>query len=183
MKLVILRIFIQVPVVRDRLSKSKLVECLLAFGLGGFFIWAGVVKLMDLSGFTQDVSNYELRWEIELAQKSINLFDAPTDAYLAYSLPWLEVFAGLAVVLGVWRSGGAMVILSLLCAFNIALASAWSRGLNINCGCFGQSSEPVNYPLKIGSNVALIIISLTILFIRWRHQRLATGNEENRLAL
>lgn len=151
--------------VRGRISKFKIIEWVLALGLGGFFLWSGAVKLMDLDQFTKDVGNFQLSWEIETSEGTKNVFDAPTDAYIAYNLPWFEVMTGLALVSGFWRAGGALMISGMLVAFNLALYNAWSRGLNINCGCFGQSDEPVNYPWKIGSNFGLLLVAVIVLLV------------------
>jgi uncharacterized membrane protein YphA (DoxX/SURF4 family) len=56
---------------------------------------------------------------------------------LAYFLPWLEIIAGGALVLGVWSRQAATITFGLYSVFTFGLASALIRGLNIDCGCFG----------------------------------------------
>lgn len=124
-------------------------EWILGVFLGGFFVWSGVVKLMDLKSFTEAVGNYQL-------------VGIPWDAVIAYSLPWVEIFAGLAVAGGIGRSGGALIIAGMLLVFSVAIALVWSKGLNINCGCFSKDSEPTNYPLKLAANAGLFLVAVIV---------------------
>lgn len=126
---------------------------ILRVGLGIFFVWSGLIKVADLDAFTEAVFNYQI------------LFP-PYDGYAAYFVAWLEVIAGLATVIGRWGArGGLLAIAGMLAAFNIALGIAASKGLNINCGCFGSSEEATNYPLHIGLNI--LLLALTVLLL-WR---------------
>jgi uncharacterized membrane protein YphA (DoxX/SURF4 family) len=103
------------------------------------------------------------------------------DAYIAYGLPWFEIIAGAAVATGYGRTGGLIVILVMLVSFNWALNDAWSRGLNINCGCYGKSDNPTNFPLKIAANVGLMIVAIGSLVLMWFQRRLASSGRENTL--
>lgn len=95
--------------------------------LGGAFLYAGSLKALDPTGFATDVGHYRL-------------LPHPLALMTALYLPWLEIICGLAV-LARWRERGALLILIGLCGiFCVALASAWLRGLDITCGCFGQDA-------------------------------------------
>ncbi|MBK1832983.1 MauE/DoxX family redox-associated membrane protein [Roseibacillus ishigakijimensis] len=119
--------------------------------LGLFFLVTGVLKLRDLNAFTEDVFNYQI------------LFP-PFDAYTALLVVWLEIIAGLVVLVGRWGlRGGLVTIGGLLLAFIAALSHAAARGLNINCGCFGSSEEPTNFPLHLGLNALLLLLTLLLL--------------------
>ncbi len=53
--------------------------------VAGIFIYAGVLKVLDPVQFANDIDNYKiLPWPISVA--------------LAFYLPWLEIFCGLALV-------------------------------------------------------------------------------------
>jgi uncharacterized membrane protein YphA (DoxX/SURF4 family) len=53
--------------------------------VAGIFIYAGVLKVLDPVQFAHDIDNYKiLPW--------------PISAALAFYLPWLEIFCGLALV-------------------------------------------------------------------------------------
>jgi uncharacterized membrane protein YphA (DoxX/SURF4 family) len=56
-------------------------------------------------------------------------------------LPWLEIGAGILIILGVairYASifGGVLMLL-----FIVAISQAWARGLTIDCGCFGGGGQ------------------------------------------
>jgi len=150
----------------------KAVEWFLRIGLAGFFVWSGVVKLMDLSGFTEAVGNYQLHWEVTSKGEGRNFFEAPMDAYIAYSLPWFEILAGVALLTRFGKLAGVVVIVVMLISFNWALGDAWGRGLEINCGCFGKSDNPTNYGLKIFVNDGLIVAAVLIAIWPWLSRKI-----------
>jgi putative oxidoreductase len=39
------------------------------------------------------------------------------------------------------RSGGVLVAGMLFTGFSVVLAITWSRGIDVNCGCFGSSDQ------------------------------------------
>ena len=92
--------------------------------VGGAFVLAGALKIAAPEKFAGDVSNYRL-----LPHALINL--------VAILLPWVEVVAGVVVLIGPWVKAGAVLILGMTVMFFTAITSALARGLNIECGCFG----------------------------------------------
>ncbi|HQG31838.1 MAG TPA: MauE/DoxX family redox-associated membrane protein [Deltaproteobacteria bacterium] len=96
--------------------------------LGIMFIYAGIEKAIDVSGFAGAVHNYRI-----LPAWMVNPF--------AVIVPWIEIIAGLSLLSGVLLEGGALVISGLLFAFACALAFNLWRGLDISCGCFGASAD------------------------------------------
>jgi uncharacterized membrane protein YphA (DoxX/SURF4 family) len=140
-------------------QKSSLLNILLRMALGLFFFITGVIKAGDLDAFTEDVFNYQL------------LFP-PYDAYAAYLVAWLEIIAGAVLAIGLWGRRGALVLIAgMLVTFIGALSSAAARGLNINCGCFGASDEPTNFPFHIGLNSVLLLITFYLLWQEFRRGR------------
>jgi uncharacterized membrane protein YphA (DoxX/SURF4 family) len=57
--------------------------------------------------------------------------------YVGYALPVVEILIGLLLVAGLFTRLSAAVGGLLMVAFIIGISSAWARGLNIDCGCFG----------------------------------------------
>jgi uncharacterized membrane protein YphA (DoxX/SURF4 family) len=57
--------------------------------------------------------------------------------YVGYALPVVEVLFGLLLVAGLFTRVSALVGGLLMLAFVIGIISAWTRGLTIDCGCFG----------------------------------------------
>jgi putative oxidoreductase len=103
---------------------SRFWELLARLILGGVFLYAGTVKIIDPGAFAGDIANYRL-----LPHELINL--------LAITLPWIEVVAGALLVFGRWPKASALILTLLMVVFLIAIAQALARGLDIRCGCFG----------------------------------------------
>ncbi len=101
--------------------------------LGAVFLYAGIVKVIDPAQFLVDVESYRLL--PYLAALVVALY-----------LPWLEIFCGAALWFKRWYDGAIVILLGLTVVFGVLIASAWVRGLDISCGCFGVSeSTETNY--------------------------------------
>jgi putative oxidoreductase len=95
--------------------------------LGGVFIYAGVIKVINPLAFADSVAGFRLlplEWITPVA----------------LVLPMVEVLLGLAVVVGLRRRLCAMVILVLCGIFAVALIQALVRGIEVDCGCFGTGA-------------------------------------------
>ena len=91
--------------------------------LGGLFIYAGVVKALDPAGFAGEVANYQI------LPYRLNFLVAST-------LPFIELLAGLLLVINRKVRPATLVIGGLNLVFMVALSSLLIRGLDIDCGCF-----------------------------------------------
>lgn len=92
--------------------------------LGGVAFYAGAAKLGDLDESVWAVRAYDL------------LPDDLADV-VGHVLPFVEVLLGLLLVVGLFTRWAAAVFGLLMLAFTVGIASAWARGLAIDCGCFG----------------------------------------------
>jgi putative oxidoreductase len=125
---------------------AKVILLLLRLVVGGVFIYAGALKAWDTQGFATDIRHYSI----------IPWSDAIL--LLAVYLPWVELFAGLAVVTRRLYLGGLIAIAGLMLIFIGALTSAWVRGLDISCGCFGKEKEAIrtNFPQMLARDLGLL---------------------------
>jgi uncharacterized membrane protein YphA (DoxX/SURF4 family) len=154
------------------MTRMRIFEWILRIALGGFFIWSGGMKLLDLSAFTESVGNFQLTMETRLPGEIEGFFEAPGDAVVAYTLPWIEILAGLAVLSGLGKAGGLAILGGMLVSFNAALWSAWNRGItDLKCGCHGASDTPTNFPFKIAGNFGLIAVIILIFWLTWSQRR------------
>jgi putative oxidoreductase len=128
-------------------------KILLHLIFGGVFVYAGAVKAWNPQAFLEDV-------------RSFDLLPDPLAAWVAMGLPWLEIFAGLAVASGVLRKGGLLILNGALLAFLGGIGSAWYRGIDIRCGCFGASTATSNYVELIVRDVALLALGVFLLLRR-----------------
>jgi uncharacterized membrane protein YphA (DoxX/SURF4 family) len=124
--------------------------------VGAVWIVAGLLKLPDPAASVRAVRAYDLLPEAIV----------PTVGYL---LPMLEVVVGVCLVVGLLTRGAALISALLFVAFIVGIASAWARGLQIECGCFGGGgvSEDAtdDYPWEIARDVGLLLLSLWLV---WR---------------
>lgn len=97
-----------------------------AWLLGAVFLAAALPKIADPPGFAEALHAYRLLPDAALAP-------------LALTLPWLELWMGLALIAGPARRSAALLAFILLAVFMGALALNLARGNPVDCGCFGVS--------------------------------------------
>jgi uncharacterized membrane protein YphA (DoxX/SURF4 family) len=132
--------------------------------LAGVFLVAGALKMPDPAAAVRAVRAYRLLPE-------------PAVAPVAFGLPVLEIAVGLALLLGVFVRAAAIAAAVLLVVFLGAVGSAWARGLQIDCGCFGHggtvAAGDTAYPAEVLRDLALLLVALAL---AWRPtSRLALG--------
>lgn len=120
------------------------------------FIYVAYNKLINPEEFAKAIKNYEI-----LPLQAINI--------MAIILPYIELFTGTFLILGIYKKGSSAIIAISLLIFIIALASAYARGLNIDCGC-GFSSLVEEKSLKNELLLRIIedifmLIGIVIVFI------------------
>lgn len=128
-------------------------------------LWAGLAKYPDPAGNVRHVRNFRILPEAVV----------PT---VGHALPTTEIVIGAALVLGLLTRAFAVIGALFFVAFIIGIASAWARGLEINCGCFGNGGVPANpqrqYAIDIARDVGLLICCLWL--VVWPRTRLALDN-------
>ena len=132
--------------------------------VGGVFVVAGALKLPDPAAAVRAVRAYRLLPEALVAP-------------VAFGLPAVEIAVGLALLAGVFVRTAAIASAVLLAVFIAAVGSAWARGLQIDCGCFGNGGQvaagQTAYPAEILRDIALLLAALAL--ARWPRSRLALG--------
>ena len=131
---------------------------LLSLLFGGVFVWAGVLKAKSPILFQQSI-------------RSFQMLPDPFSALLALGLPWLEIFAGTAVIIGLLRQSGLLLLNLSLVMFFIALGSAWHRGLNIDCGCFGGGEKTTDYTMLFVRDGLLLAAGLLLMWLEHRRPK------------
>jgi putative oxidoreductase len=115
--------------------------------LGLLFVWAALAKIGDVQSLAREVHNFRMAppWSENL---------------VAMIVPWVELIAGLALVLGVRPRAGAWVAGALLVVFTAGMIAAMARGLNFTCGCFGTSSATRVGWAKLGENLGMLALAV-----------------------
>ena len=104
--------------------------------LGAIFFAAALPKIADPPSFAHMIYNYRV-----LPSQLINLS--------ALMMPWVEILAGLALILGVWKRGARWIIGAMLVVFMLAIAFNLMRGNAIDCGCFDLSAAGRSHEERI----------------------------------
>jgi uncharacterized membrane protein YphA (DoxX/SURF4 family) len=91
--------------------------------LGGLFVVSSWGKLRYPRIFAEALLMYDV-----LPENLVTL--------VALVLPWLELLAGLFMIVGYRYRGSALILGALALLFVFVLSSAVWKGLDISCGCF-----------------------------------------------
>lgn len=115
----------------------------LDFIIAAIFIYAGVLKALDPVQLAHDIDHYKtLPWAVGVG--------------LAFYLPWLEIFCGLALIFRLFYRGALAILTALVVVFLVATIAAKVRGLDITCGCFGHASQNWSFPQHLALDLAIL---------------------------
>ena len=101
--------------------------------------WIGLACRLTLGGVLFAAGYLKVgKTEIsQMAVRSYELLPIPVANLLGLTLPFFEVVIGLLLIVGAATRVVAVLGGFTMFIFIIAIAQAWARGLNIDCGCFG----------------------------------------------
>jgi putative oxidoreductase len=133
------------------LSFKSLKLRLLEIILGGLFCYSGYLKLLSPDDFADAVLAYRLL-PVLLA------------GVVAVALPWLEMLAGVFLMVGLKKRSCLLLLTMLTGLFILVMFSAMVRGLSIDCGCGLFSGREVG-PLP------LLEDGLIFLWAAWLYSR------------
>jgi putative oxidoreductase len=126
-------------VASKKLTLWRIVDLIIA----AVFIYAGVLKALEPVQFAHDIDHYKiLPWTIGVG--------------LAFYLPWLEIFCGLALIFRLFYRGALSILTAFVVVFLVATIAAKVRGLDITCGCFGHLSQNWSFPAHLALDLAIL---------------------------
>jgi uncharacterized membrane protein YphA (DoxX/SURF4 family) len=137
---------------------SSWIELAARWFLGATFIYASYSKILAPAVFAKIIYGYDLFPAI-----LINLF--------AILLPFVELIAGLALIIGFYPRSAALIVNAMLLAFITSLTINIVRGHEFDCGCFAitaDSQSTFSGPLLIRD---LIYFALGIYVFFYRSSR------------
>ena len=130
------------------------------FGLAAIWLYSGVIKLLNPLESRQAVQAYEL---------------LPGDLVpaVAVALPAFEIILGFLLVLGLFLRPVAVLSGALLLVFIGGIISAWARGLQIDCGCFGgggydENAGPATYLTSIARDIGFMALAVFVYVWPWK---------------
>jgi uncharacterized membrane protein YphA (DoxX/SURF4 family) len=112
-----------------RVIESVLLALPLRVGLGGLFCLAAFKKLQDPQSFAEAIKGFRVVDHNQLGSL------ISTGAFV---IPWVEMIAGVLLILGLWSRASALAIGLALLAFIAGLVSVIARGIDASCSCFGD---------------------------------------------
>jgi uncharacterized membrane protein YphA (DoxX/SURF4 family) len=116
------------------------------FFLGCVLLWSGASHIGNQPLFLESIYRYEV-------------FPPFISYFVAVYLPFAQAFVGSYLVLGIFTVFSSVASAFLFCSFTLLQASAWVRGLRIDCGCFGPSDHIIDWK-SISVSVLLSVVAL-----------------------
>lgn len=128
-------------------------SALARFGLAIMWMYAGYNKLGAHALTTQSIEAYDI-------------FTPYWSQLLAGLIGPLEIAGGLILLLGIKLRPAGWVSIVVLLLFIIGLASAYSRGLQIDCGCFGPDpdSSATDLLWAIARDIGYVAVTLFMIY-------------------
>ena len=111
-----------------KVLQNEWLELVVRWFLGIVFMYAGCIKILAPAQFAKIIYGYDLFPGI-----SINL--------IAILLPYMELFCGLALLLGIYPRSASLIINFMLLGFIIAIGINLIRGHKFDCGCFSFGEQ------------------------------------------
>ncbi|MBW1899182.1 MAG: DoxX family membrane protein [Deltaproteobacteria bacterium] len=102
---------------------SRKLQLFFRLVLGITFIYASIHKIIYPGKFAQIIYGY-------------GLFPGELINIAAILLPFLELFSGLFLVIGIYKDSAALIINIMLTVFIAAISINLIRGHEFDCGCF-----------------------------------------------
>ena len=131
-------------------SRSTAVGLLVARLIpGGILVYAGFLKaLAPAAEFAAAIANYKL---------------LPASALLPVStaMPWIEMWVGLFLIVGLFTRWAARAAAVLYLSFVVMITTTFLRGISLeSCGCFGSEIFPPQ--ATFGIDVGMLVVCLLV---------------------
>ena len=106
-------------------------------------LWASTAARLILAGVLAVAGGLKVTQPVQavMAVQAYEIFPPTLGQFLGYALPLFELALALLLLLGVATRMTALTVGGLMVVFILGIASAWARGLSIDCGCFGGGGQ------------------------------------------
>lgn len=144
-------------------KQTNLLINFLRYFVGVWFVFSGVVKAIDPTGTAIKMEEY-----FEIFEKSAPLLSFLWKFMVEYALAVsffmiiLEIYLGLALILGTWKKSTIWLLILLIAFFTFLTGYSAKTGKVTDCGCFGDflKLKPIQSFYKDLFLSALILIIL-----------------------
>lgn len=118
--------------------------------LGCVLLYSGYEKFIDLPASVR-------------ATRAFQLLPESVVPIVGNGLPMFELILGVLLIAGLLTRPAAALTLMLMLVFEVGIASAWARGLSIDCGCFGGGGNidpsATTYVVEILRDLGFILLA------------------------
>lgn len=116
--------------------------------VGGLFMFTSIPKIADINGFVEIVNGY-------------GILPAALARLAGTALPWVELYLGCSLILGVFVRFAAAVTIPSSLSFGFAGIYAMVKGGGIICGCFGTWVQ-ISHPVSLTIDGIMLVLSLAL---------------------
>lgn len=135
----------------EKINKGDYLLLIARLVLAAVFLSAAFPKIQDPGAFAASI-------------EAFRVISGELVMWTSLILPWLELTIGIGILLPQLQRVSGILMASLLLVFILLHSSAWLRGLDISCGCFGQSETEAspNYIWLLLRNLSLLIAAFCV---------------------
>ncbi len=140
--------------------ESVVLQLPMRVGLGGLFAYAAWMKIGNVQAFAFSI-------------KGFKIVDADTHGHLiisaAFTMPWVELIAGVLLVLGLWTRAATLTIGLMLIFFIAALLHViFSPEVDADCSCFGDMNLVCSSTVGWCQVIRDLVMLVPVVYLLWR---------------
>lgn len=138
-------------------------------GVGGLFIFSGLIKANDPLGFSYKLEEYFETFGSIFKEEGFGFLSHPMEWMASIALPMamfivvLEIVLGILTILGIKMRKVTLWLMALILFFTFLTFVSWKYDLVKTCGCFGDFW--VLTPLESFLKDIYLLIGISVLFV------------------